>query len=335
MVAGAFFCASEGDAKGRHETHRLTGDLGSSRQRGRRDRLRLSGRRDHACLRRAPRVPHPARARATRAGRGAHGGRLRARFRQGWRRRRDLGTRRHQSRHRHRHGDDGLVAHRVHHRPGLLGRARHRRVPGDGHYRRHAADHQAQLPGHARRGHLLDAARGVPPGAIRSSRTGARRRYQGRAAGDVRFPPRRRSASALRPQGAAVAASRSRSRCRADRRERAAAGPLRPGHRPIRSERAARELRGEDGHARRIDAARAGRLPRFAPAQPRHDGDARRGVGEPRHPGRRSADRARHALRRPRHGKAQHVRSQRAQDPRRDRSLGDQQEREGRRGAHG
>ena len=48
--------------------------------------LRLSGRRDPAGLRRAAQVSHPPRPGAPRAGRGAHGRRLRARLRQGRRR---------------------------------------------------------------------------------------------------------------------------------------------------------------------------------------------------------------------------------------------------------
>ena len=109
------------------------------------------GRRDPAGLRRDARLSDPPRPRAARAGRDAHGRRLRARDRQGRRRDRDLGPRRDQHGHRHRHRDDGLVADRLHHRPGRQPADRHRRVPGDRHHRHHAADHQAQLPGDPRR----------------------------------------------------------------------------------------------------------------------------------------------------------------------------------------
>ena len=115
------------------------------------DRLRLSGRRDPAGLRRDARLPDPPRAGAPRAGRDAHGRRLRARQRQGRRRDRDLRSRRHQHGDRHRHRDDGLRADRLHHRPGRQQADWQRRLPGDRHHRRHAADHQAQLPGDARR----------------------------------------------------------------------------------------------------------------------------------------------------------------------------------------
>ena len=118
---------------------------------GRAHRVRLSGRRDPAGLRRDDAVPHPPHPRAPRAGRHAHGRRLRARQRRGRRRHRDLRPRRDQHGHRHRHGHARLVAHRLHHRPGRQQADRLRRLSGDRHHRRHAADHEAQLPGHARR----------------------------------------------------------------------------------------------------------------------------------------------------------------------------------------
>ena len=55
-----------------------------------------------------------------------------------------------------------------------------------------------------------------------------------------------------------------------------------------------------------------GGVPGVASAQPRHDGHARRGVGEHRDSGGRSADRARHALRRSRHRQPQDLRAARA-----------------------
>ena len=50
---------------------------------------------------------------------------------------------------------------------------------------------------------------------------------------------------------------------------------------------------------------------RLASAQPRHDGHARRGLGQYRDPGSGPAHRARHALRRSRHGQPEDLRAQR------------------------
>ena len=80
-------------------------------------------------------------------------------------------------------------------------------------------------------------------------------------------------------------------------------------------------------HSDGDDAARHRRLPGVASAEPRHDGHARRGVGEHRDPGGRSADRARHALRRSRHRQSQDLRAEREEDSRRHRSGRVQQER--------
>src|SRR5688572_14929588 len=83
----------------------------------------------------------------------------------------------------------------------------------------------------------------------------------------------------------------------------------------------------------RADITRARRLSGDASAQPRHDGHARRSVGQPRDPGSRPARRARHAVRRSRDRQARHLRAQREEDPLRARSGGDQQERARRRRA--
>ena len=74
-----------------------------------------------------------------------------------------------------------------------------------------------------------------------------------------------------------------------------------------------------------------GGVPGVASAQPRHDGHARRGLGQHGDPGGRPADRPRHALRRPRHRQPQDLRAEREEDPRRHRPGRDQQERPGRR----
>ena len=92
------------------------------------------------------------------------------------------GPGRHEHGHRHRHRDDGLVADRLHHRPGRQRAHRLRRVPGDRHHRHHAADHQAQLPGDARRRRGAGDPRGVRRRGQRPARSGAGRHHQGRAA---------------------------------------------------------------------------------------------------------------------------------------------------------
>ena len=153
---------------------------------GRQRRVRLSGRRDSARLRRDARLPDPPRARAARAGRDAHGRRLRARDRQGRRRHRHLGSGRHQHGDRHRHRDDGLVADRLHHRPGGQPADRIGRVSGNRHHRHHAADHEAQLPGHARERRGAGDPRGVRRRRQRTARAGARRHHEGRAARQLR-----------------------------------------------------------------------------------------------------------------------------------------------------
>ena len=87
------------------------------------------------------------------------------------------------------------------------------------------------------------------------------------------------------------------------------------------------------GDSGRDDAAGPGRVPGVAPAQFGHDGHARRILGEPRDPGSGSAAGLWHALRRPRHRQSENLRVQCEEDPHRDRSGGDQQERQGRRSA--
>ena len=254
-----------------------------------------------------PDSPHPG---AARAGRDAHGGRLRARDREGRRRDRDLRPRRDQHGDRHRDGDDGLVADRLHHRPGRQQADRLRRVSGDRHHRHHAADHQAQLPGHVRRGRCAGGARGVCRRAQRPSRPGADRHHQGRAAGELRGRLGRGGAAPLRGlRRCAAGRRRSARRDRADQHRRAAADSRRP-------RRDALERGAPDPRARRAradsdrgHAARHRRRRRLAPAEPRHDGHARRGVGEQRDSGSRPADRARHAVRRPRHRQPQDLRA--------------------------
>ena len=97
---------------------------------------------------------------------------------------------------------------------------------------------------------------------------------------------------------------------------------------------AAPRVHREDGHPGRLDAPRPRRLPGEPSALSRNDGDARRGVGQHRHPGVRPHHRARDALRRPRDGQARDVREAREEDPLRARPRRDQQERPRRRAPH-
>ena len=78
-------------------------------------------------------------------------------------------------------------------------------------------------------------------------------------------------------------------------------------------------------------AARHRRPARRSPAQPRHDGDARRALGERSHSGRRPADRPRHALRRPRDRPAGAVCAAGEEDPHRHRPVRTAEERARRR----
>ena len=180
--------------------------------------------------------------------------------------------------------------------------ARHRRLPGDRHHRRHAPDHQAQLPGHARRGHRPHRPRGVLRRALGPARAGGRRHHQGRAATSVagRSSTTRRPAPRL-PAGHATAARDLTQAIRTDRRGGAAAGSGRPRRRQGRRDRPCSARWSERAHIPvACYPARPRRLPRHAPAQPRHDGHARRGLGERGDPAGRPLDRPRHALRRPR-----------------------------------
>ncbi len=88
-------------------------------------------------------------------------------------------------------------------------------------------------------------------------------------------------------------------------------------------------VRRQNGRPGGDDAARH-RLPAgVAPAQPRHDGHARRSLGQHGDPGSRPPHRARHALRRSRDGQPQDLRAERAEDPRGHRPGRDRQERAG------
>ena len=128
-----------------------------------------------------------------------------------------------------------------------------------------------------------------------------------------------------------------------DAEYRRAADLLNSAKRPIIFARPRRAALGRDdagagaGRARqhpdRHDPARHRRRAGRAPAQHGHDGDARRGVGQRRHPGGRPAARPRDALRRPGHRQRADLRPERAQDPHRHRPGRVRQERQGGRGA--
>ena len=90
-------------------------------------------------------------------------------------------------------------------------------------------------------------------------------------------------------------------------------------------------VRRQDRRAGGGHAARHRLSAGVAPAEPRHDGHARRSVGQHRDSGSRSPDRARHALRRPRDRQSEDLRAERPQDSRRHRPGRDRQERPGRR----
>ena len=82
---------------------------------------------------------------------------------------------------------------------------------------------------------------------------------------------------------------------------RAAGHPRRPRRDDLRGDGSAARARRARAHPGRDDAARHRRPAGVASAQPRHDGHARRGLGQHRDPGGGPPDRLRHALRRSRH----------------------------------
>ena len=237
---------------------------------------------------------------------------LRAGDRQGRRRDRNVRTGRHEHGDRHCDGDDGLVPHRLHYRTG--GQQRHRVgcVPGDRHHRHHAADHEAQLPGDEGQRHRAgDSWKPSPSGGERPSGPGAgvditkdgaaRRRASSTGT-------RRQRRISRRSRGQGPTQSRRRSHC-PHQRGRASADPRRARHHPGRSRGDAEGVRGAGADPGRRDAPRHRRLPGLPSPQPRHDGHARRVVGQYRHPGSRSPDCPRHAVRRPRHREREDVRA--------------------------
>ena len=120
-------------------------------------------------------------------------------------------------------------------------------------------------------------------------------------------------------------------RGRADQHGRAAADSRRPRRHAVGRRARRAPARRARRHSDRRDAARHRRRPGVASAQSRHDGHARRGVRQPRDPAGGSADRARHALRRSRHGQPEDLRAHGEEDSRRHRSRRIEQERPRRR----
>ncbi len=233
--------------------------------RGRDGRLRVPRRGHSSGLRRHARLSDPAHSGAPRTGGDAHGRRIRARQRARRRRHRDVGAGRDQHGHRHRDRDDGLVAHRLHHRAGRQPPHRFRRLPGNRHHRHHAADHQAQLPGDARRRRRQDGARGLRRRRLGTPGPGAHRHHQGRAAGICRIRVRE-DAGAERP--ARWRAARHDRRLRPPRGARAHQQCSSPGHpRRARHHALGRDAvraraRGARRDPRRHDAPRHRRLSR-------------------------------------------------------------------------
>ena len=143
------------------------------------DCLRLPGRSDSSGLRCAAQISHPSRPCAPRAGRRAHGRRLRARLGQSGRGHRHQRSRRDQPRHRNRNRHARFHSHRLHHRQCLQQSAGHRRVSGSRHYRHYAARDQAQFSRQQDRGHCSCDSLRLSDRAIRPARPRARRHHQG------------------------------------------------------------------------------------------------------------------------------------------------------------
>ena len=153
----------------------------------------LSGRRHPAALRHPRRLPGaPPHPRPPRAGRRPCRRRLRPGHRPGRRLHGDVGARRDEPGHRHRHGAARLGPDGRDHRQ-RAGRAhRQGRLPGDRHHRHHPADDQAQLPRPRRRRPAAGHRRGVPHRPDRPAGPGPHRHHQGRPpAGDDRRAPDR------------------------------------------------------------------------------------------------------------------------------------------------
>ena len=153
--------------------------------------------------------------------------------------------------------------------------------------------------------------RGVRRRASRAARAGARRHHQGRAAGQLP------SSTGTRAEPHLTEAYDDALPGDGDRREalaliNAAERPLILAGHGVMQSGAEREMLALAERAQipiAVTLLGIGGVPASHPLQPRHDGHARRGLGQHGDPGGRPADRARHALRRPRHRQPQDLRA--------------------------
>ena len=116
-------------------------------------------------------------------------------------------------------------------------------------------------------------------------------------------------------------------RARADQCRRASADSRRARHHALGRDGRRSRVRREGEHSGVSDAARHRRLPGVASPEPRHDGHARRSLGELGDSAGRPAAGVRHAVRRPRHRQPEDLRAEREEDSHRHRCGRDQQER--------
>ena len=213
--------------------------------------------------------------------------------------------------------------------PGARQGPGHRRLPGDRRHRHHAAHHQAQLPGDGVRGPGGTCAR---PSTSRA--TAAPVRFWSTSARTPAGHDRVRVAGDGRPARRQVPAARCAGRTWPTPPSSCAGGrPLiLAGHGVMRSGASAdlREFAEKTHIPVALTLLGLGGF-RAPSAVPRHDGDARRGLRQHRHPGGRPPARLRHALRRPRDRQPRDLRPEVEEDPRRHRPLRDRQERARRR----
>ena len=174
-----------------------------SGRRGRQAHLRLSGGRRSLHLRRTVFQPqYPAHPGASRAGCRPRGRRLLphhagSRCLSG-----DLRPRRHQRRHRHRHGLHGFGADGDHQRPGAHQCHWRGRLPGMRRGGHHPALRQAQLPGQGRARPGRHLQEGLPHCPYRPARSGAHRHPEGCLARPLRLLlPQDRGHALLQPRG--------------------------------------------------------------------------------------------------------------------------------------
>ena len=333
---GLFCCLAKDLERGASDEpgndRRRNGDPGPSRSGGR-IRVRLPGRRGPADLRRhVPAGQAQAHPGAPRAGRRPRRRGLCALHRQGRRDAGDLRPWRDQRRDGPHRRPDGLDPARVPHRAGADASHRQRRVPGVRHGRHHAPLHQAQLSGEERERSLARAARGVPHRGERPARSGGDRHPEGRAVrqghvsgAEGRFDQDLPAEGQRRHRQDQDRGRHAGQRQEADHLFGRRHHQLRQGGKPSAARvRAAHRLSGD------LDADGARRVPGGRSAVARHARHARHLRGELDDARLRRDAVHRRALRRPHHRSARCVRAQLAQDPRRHRSVLDQQERQGR-----